>query len=78
MGSLGPMLAYRRLALHRRVIVNLRSGSAISGVLLRTRGPLLELGNAELLEAGRTPIPLDGRQLVERANVEFVQVVGEV
>lgn len=72
------MLAYRRLALRRRVIVNLKSDKALSGVLTSKSGPLLELKNASLLEAGRSPVPMDGSVLIERANVDFVQVVGEV
>lgn len=77
MGSLALVFAYRRLALRRRVIVNLRTEKAIRGVLTRKTGGLLEVRNAELLEAGRPPIPLDGRVLFERSNVDFVQVVEE-
>lgn len=72
------MFAYRRLALRRTVIVNLRTEKAIRGVLTRKTGPLLELRNAELLEAGRPPVPVDGAILVETGNIDFVQVVGEV
>lgn len=78
-GSLALVFAYRRLALRRRVIVNLRTDKAIRGVLTRKSGVLLELRNAELYEvAGRPPIPMDGAVLVDRSNVDFIQVVGEV
>lgn len=73
------MFAYRRLALRRRVIVNLRTGKAIAGVLTRKAGSLLELRNAELYERpGAPPVKVDGSIVVERSIVEFVQVVGEV
>jgi small nuclear ribonucleoprotein (snRNP)-like protein len=72
------VLAYSRLALRRRVIVNLKTGEALAGVLTRKSGPLLELRNVELHEAGRPPVKMDGAVVVERGNVSFVQVVGEV
>ena len=72
------MLAYRRLALRRRVIVNLKTEKAVRGVLTSKSGPLLEIKDAEVLEGNRPPIPVDGAVLIERSNVDFVQVVGEV
>lgn len=65
---------WRRVAVHRRVLVNLKTGSAVRGVLVEARGPLLILKDAELLEAGREPTRLDGDTLVERSNVDFAQV----
>jgi hypothetical protein len=60
------------------VIVNLKSGKALAGVLTAQRGPLVELRNAELYEApGRPPVPLDGAVVLERAEIEFVQVLGD-
>jgi hypothetical protein len=73
------VFAYRRLALRRRVIVNLRTGKAIRGVLTRKAGPLLELRDAELFETPGVPAAkVVGSIVVERSIVEFVQVVGEV
>lgn len=76
------MFAWRRTAARRRVVVNLKSDKAIVGVLWAKRGPLLVLKDATLLEA-TTSSPhqtrLDGEVLVERGNVDFVQVLpGEV
>lgn len=72
------MLAFRRLALRRRVLVNFKSGKAVEGILTRKAGPLLEIRQAQLHEAGRPPVPMDGTVLIERSNVDFMQVVGEV
>lgn len=66
------MFAWRRSALHRRVLVNLKSGTAVAGVLYAKRGPLLILKSAELIEATRVT-KMDGEILIERANVDFVQ-----
>ncbi|MDI3330139.1 MAG: hypothetical protein QJR09_05300 [Micrococcus sp.] len=57
----------------RRVIVNLKSGRGVDGVLVRRSGPLLFLKNALLLEEGRDPVPLDGETVIERSEVEFLQ-----
>ncbi|MGW4250591.1 hypothetical protein [Streptomyces californicus] len=48
---------------------------AFSAVLWAKRGPLLVLRDVELLEAGRQPQPVDGEVVVERARVEFIQVL---
>lgn len=70
------MFAWRRTAVRRKVIVNLLSGEAFSGVLWARRGPLLVLRNAELLEQGASPTPVDGEVVVERSRVSWVQVAG--
>jgi len=70
------MFAWRRTALRRRVLVNLRTEKAFRGVLWAKRGPLLVLKEVEMLEAGREPLKLDGEVVIERANVDFLQVLG--
>lgn len=70
------MFPWRRTALRRRVLVNLQTDKAFRGVLWAKRGPLLILKEAELFERGRPePVRMDGEVLVERANVDFVQVL---
>ena len=73
--SLVGVSAWTRTAVRRRVVVNLKSGKAFRGVLLARRGPLLVLVNAELIEQRQQPIPVDGQVVVERAAVEFMQVL---
>lgn len=68
------MFAWRRTAVRKRVVVNL-ADKAFSGVLWAKRGPLLVLRDAELLESGRDPQRVDGEVVVERARVEFMQVL---
>lgn len=65
------------LAPRRRVLVNLKTGRAVRGVLWARRGPFLTLKSAELLEAGRAPVEVVGEVVIERANVDFVQVLPE-
>ncbi|MEU9498241.1 hypothetical protein [Streptomyces sp. NPDC048196] len=68
------MFAWRRTAVRRRVVVNLAE-RAFSGVLWAKRGPLLVLRDVQLLEAGRAPQAVDGEVVIERARVEFMQVL---
>jgi hypothetical protein len=71
------MFAYRRTMIHRRVLLNVRTDKAFRGILWAKRGPLLVLKDVELLEGGRPPVRLDGEVVIERSNVDFVQVLGE-
>lgn len=68
------MLAWRRTAVRKRVVVNL-ADKAFAGILWAKRGPLLVLRDAELLEPGREPQPVDGEVVIERSKVEFTQVL---
>lgn len=70
------VFTFRRCVLRRRVIVNLKTEKAISGVVTRKSGPLLEIRDSELLEGGRQPVKIDGAIIVERGNVDFLQVLG--
>lgn len=67
------MGAFRRVLLHREVVVNLTDGASISGVLYRDPGNLIVLKNAVYLEPGADPVPLDGDTVIERTKVLFVQ-----
>lgn len=68
------MFAWRRTAVRKRVVVNL-PGKAFSGVLWAKRGPLLVLRDVSLLEPGRDTQGVDGEVVIERAQVEFIQVL---
>lgn len=68
-------MSYRRLIARRRVIVNLTTGKAIEGVLVRHSGPLLVLKGAVLLEPGAVPVVMDGEVVVERDRVDFIQAL---
>lgn len=63
------------VVLKRRVVVNLKTGTAVSGVLLRKTGPLLILGDAVVHERDSEPAPADGELVIERSNVDFIQAL---
>lgn len=66
--------------LHRDVLLSLRDGAAITGVLMGQRGPWLLLRSASYTspDGQQRETPLDGEQLVPRAQVLFVQVLPAV
>ena len=68
--------SYGKLAINRRVLVNLKSGTAIDGVLWDDRGPLIVLRDSNLHVEGGQHAPLDGDVIIERADIDFVQVAG--
>lgn len=70
------MWGRRHPGLNRKVLVSLYSGSAVSGVLTGTPGPLLILQGCAVHESGMEPAAADGEIVIDRANVEYVQIVG--
>ena len=71
------MRAYKRVVLHRRMLVSLDDGTTLEGVLWDEQGDLLVLRGAVLHDrANGEPVPMDGDVLVERRRVRFCQVVG--
>lgn len=69
--------AAARLAVRDRVVVNLHTGQAVTGVLWRRTGRHLVLRNAALVEPGNSrPNPMDGEAIVDRDQVLLVQRLG--
>jgi hypothetical protein len=65
----------KKLLLNRRVIINLLSGNAVSGVVTRIYGPLYELKDVAIHEVDATaPTAADGSTVVDKANVDFIQI----
>lgn len=56
-----------------RVIVSLSDDTAIEGVLLKRRGPLLVLADARYHHPGADPTPMDGQVYIDRDRVMFIQ-----
>lgn len=72
--AVGPRLTWRGLS-SRRVVVNLKTGRALDGVLVRKSGDLLFLRNATALEPGSAPAGLDGEAVVARSEIDFIQAL---
>jgi hypothetical protein len=66
----------RHPGLNRRVLVALHSGNAVSGVLTKVTGPLLIVQGATIHEPNAAPAEADGQVVVDRDNVDYVQIVG--
>jgi hypothetical protein len=61
--------------LQRNVVVNLLSGNAVSGVCSYECRVSLVLRGATVHEPGAEPVPADGELLIDRANVDFIQLL---
>ena len=59
----------------RSVIVNTKTKLAFRGVLWSQKGGYLVLRNAELLKGKGEATTIDGEVLIDRANVDFMQVI---
>lgn len=59
--------------MYDRVLANLIDGSAIEGLLIDRRGPLLVLSDATLYTASAEPAPLDGEIYIERDRILYLQ-----
>lgn len=60
----------------REVIVNLKTGTSFSGVLWEKRRGYIVLRDAKMLQARGDAIKMVGEVVIERDNVDFIQVVG--
>jgi hypothetical protein len=66
-------MPWNRWPLSDRVLVNLVDGSAIDGLLIDKRGPLIVLVDAVLMTPDSEPSRMDGRIFIERDRVLFMQ-----
>lgn len=66
----GPL----RYALHRRVFVNLWSGAAISGVVVKATRTYCVIKDAHVHEGGSHPVAVDGEILIDRNQIDYIQI----
>jgi len=66
---------FQRYPTLRRVIVNTKTDRAFRGVLWRKCAGYVVLRNAELLKPRGETAAIDGEVVIERANVDFMQVL---
>ncbi len=68
---------HRPLRYADRVLVNLTTGNAIEGVLVRNRGGTLTLAEAAVhTPEGEAPVDLEGRTIIPAERVDFMQEIG--
>ena len=69
------MFKHRSTIANRKVLVNLLSGNAIGGVCVHDGREALTLRGATVHEPGSEPAPADGEILIDRINVDFIQLL---
>lgn len=62
--------------LNKQVLISLFSGNAVNGVLTATPGDFLILRGCIVLEPGAEQVKADGEVVIERANVDYTQILG--
>ena len=60
---------------NRAVLVNLLSGNALGGVCVHDTDRTLTLRGVTVHEPGADPAPADGEILIDRINVDFIQLL---
>ena len=68
-------MQYKHLQAKPRVVVNLLSGTSVSGVVISTRGPLITLKSAYIHQDGQEAMPADGEIAIDKSNIDFVQTL---
>ncbi len=67
--------AFKRLGLVKnKVIINMKSGNAFEGILWDQAGSLIVLRHARLLSPQSPPVDVDGEVIIERSDIEFIQL----
>jgi hypothetical protein len=65
--------AFSRWPLFARVLVNLTDGTAMDGLLITQRGPLLVLSDVTVYTPATEPQHVDGEVYIERDRVLYLQ-----
>lgn len=68
-------MRWKQLHVRPRVTVNLLSGTAVTGVVVDSSGPLLTLKSAVVHDEGGESAPADGEIVIDKANIDFIQAL---
>jgi len=70
------MKYYKKFTLSKTVIVNLKTNKAFKGVLVDEKADIIILKNVELIEEGTESVNVAGSVLIEKHNIDFIQIIG--
>lgn len=69
------MRFFQRYPELRQIIVNTKTDRAFRGLLWEKRRRILVLRSVEIVKPGGDVVKVDGEVVIERDNVDFIQVV---
>lgn len=69
--------SYKRLARAKRCLINLKSGTAFQGYLIEAPAGIVVIKGATVIEPGSEPVRVSGEIIIEKANIEFIQITEE-
>lgn len=70
------MKYYKKFTTSKTVIVNLKTNKAFKGVLVEEKANIIILKNVELIEEGTESVNVAGSVLIEKHNIDFIQIIG--
>ena len=70
------MKYYKKFTTSKTVIVNLKNNKAFKGVLVEEKADIIILKNVELIEEGTESVNVAGSVLIEKHNIDFIQIIG--
>lgn len=59
---------------HQRVVINLKSGTAVAGVVTTSKRSFCVVRDATVIERGMQPAVADGEVVVERDHIDYIQI----
>lgn len=66
---------FNRYPMLEKVIVNTKTGKAFRGMLWQRRGGHVVLRAVEMLRERDEALPITGEVIIDRNNVDFIQVI---
>lgn len=67
-----------RYAAHKRVVISLKTGLTVTGIITRHRRGYCIVRDAQIIEPGGSSAPADGEILVQRDDIDYVQIPAAV
>jgi small nuclear ribonucleoprotein (snRNP)-like protein len=67
---------YNKLKFSNKVLVNLKTNKAFKGVLTEEKGKVIVLNDVELIEPNTESVKMAGSVLIEKENIDFIQIIG--
>lgn len=67
---------YKKLKYSNKVLVNLKTNKAFKGILIEEKAKVIVLKDVELLEPNAEAVNMAGSVLIEKENIDFIQIIG--
>ena len=69
------MLNSYKIIYTKQCIVNLKTGIAFKGYFYKSNKNIIVLKNSYIIENGRDPIEVSGEVILDKSNIDFIQII---